>query len=441
VTHFQPFDPVHKRTEATVKEQNGNIFKVTKGAPQVILALDSNSAGLQSQIEKAVNNFASRGFRSLGVARTDEQDKWQFMGILPLFDPIRPDSKTTIDAAKQMGLSVKMVTGDQVAIAKEIGRQLDLGKNIVDASLFDQTKSYPAGQVEDAIERADGFAQVFPEHKYHIVEVLQKRGHIVGMTGDGVNDAPALKKADAGIAVDGATDAARAAADIVLLLPGLSVIIDAIQESRKIFRRMTNYAIYRIAETIRILLFLTISIMVFNFFPVTAIMIVLLAILNDGAILSIAYDNVRPSDKPETWNLRSVLSVATVLGTIGMISSFGLFYLGNNVFHLNQGTLQSLIYLKLSVAGHLTVFVARTRGPFWSVKPARILLIAVIGTQIIATLIAVYGLFMTPLGWTWAGVVWAYAIAWFFINDRIKLLAYRIFDRQRSNLLVKIPQK
>ena len=438
VTHFKPFDPVHKRTEATVKAQGQRDFKVTKGAPQVILALDNNSSGLQSKVEPAVNDFAARGFRSLGVARTNDQDQWQFQGVLPLFDPVREDSKSTIDAAKQMGLTIKMVTGDQVAIAKEIGRQLDLGKDIVDASLFDQTKTHQDGQVEDAIERADGFAQVFPEHKYHIVEVLQKRGHIVGMTGDGVNDAPALKKADAGIAVDGATDAARAAADIVLLLPGLSVIIDAIKESRKIFRRMTNYAIYRIAETIRILLFLTISIMVFNFFPVTAIMIVLLAILNDGAILSIAYDNVRPSDRPETWNLRSVLSVATVLGTVGMISSFGLFYLGNSVFHLSQGTLQSLIYLKLSVAGHLTVFVARTRGPFWSVKPARILLIAVIGTQLVATLIAVYGLFMTPLGWAWAGVVWAYAIAWFFINDRVKLLAYRIFDRQYSNLSVKV---
>jgi len=404
----------------------------------VILALDKNPPDLQSKVETAVNNFAARGFRSLGVARTNDQGQWQFQGVLPLFDPVRPDSKSTIDAAKQMGLSIKMVTGDQVAIAKEIGRQLDLGKDIVDASIFDETKPHQIEEVERAIERADGFAQVFPQHKYHIVEVLQKQGHIVGMTGDGVNDAPALKKADAGIAVEGATDAARAAADIVLLLPGLSVIIDAIKESRKIFRRMTNYAIYRIAETIRILLFLTISIMVFNFFPVTAIMIVLLAILNDGAILSIAYDNVRPSDRPETWNLRSVLSVATVLGAAGMISSFGLLYLGNSVFHLSQATLQSLIYLKLSVAGHLTVFVARTRGPFWSVKPGRILLLAVIGTQIVATFIAVYGLFMTPLGWTWAGVVWGYGIVWFFINDQVKLLAYKIFDRQHLNLSAKV---
>jgi H+-transporting ATPase len=432
VTHFQPFDPVHKRTEATVKGQDSRDFKVTKGALQVILALDSNPSRIQSKVDKAVNDFAARGFRSLGVARTNDQGQWQFLGVIPLYDPIREDSKATIDAAKAMGLSVKMVTGDQIAIAREIGRQLDLGKDIIDASVFDETKTHEAGQLADAIERADGFAQVFPEHKYHIVDVLQQRGHIVGMTGDGVNDAPALKKADAGIAVSGATDAARAAADIVLLLPGLSVIIDAIKESRKIFRRMTNYAIYRIAETIRVLLFLTAAILVFNIYPVTAIMIVLLAILNDGAILSIAYDNVRHSDQPERWNMRSVLGIATILGVFGVMSSFGLFYLGKTVLHLNNNVIQTLMYLKFSVAGHLTVFVARTRGPFWSVKPSRILVLAVIGTQIVATLIAVYGVLMTPLGWTYAGLVWGYALVAFLVQDRVKLLGYRVLDEQHS---------
>jgi H+-transporting ATPase len=441
VTHFQPFDPVHKRTEATVKAQGQHDFKVTKGAPQVIMALDSNPARIKSRVEKAVNDFAARGFRSLGVARTNEQDQWHLLGVLPLSDPVREDSKTTVDAAKQMGLSIKMVTGDQMAIAKEIGSQLDLGKDIIDAGLFDETKTHEAGQTADIIEKADGFAQVFPEHKYHIVEVLQQRGHIVGMTGDGVNDAPALKKADAGIAVSGATDAARAAADIVLLLPGLSVIIDAIKESRKIFQRMTNYAIYRIAETIRVLLFLALVILVFNVYPVTAIMIVLLAILNDGAILTIAYDNVHYSNRPEAWNMRSVLGIATILGVFGVISSFGLFYLGKTILHLNDNIIQTLIYLKFSVAGHLTVFVARTKGPFWSVKPARILVLAVIGTQIAATLIAVYGLFMTPLGWTYAGLVWGYALVMFIIQDRVKLFGYSILDKKHSGLLVKNPGK
>ena len=428
VVHFQPFDPVHKRTEATVKGTDGKEFKVTKGAPQVILELAANAAQVKSAVEKAVNEFAARGFRSLGVAQADAQGQWQFLGVLPLFDPPREDSKATITTARQMGVNVKMVTGDQLAIARETAGQLGLGKNILDASGFGDTKHHETAQLAESIEKADGFAQVFPEHKFHIVDVLQKHGHIVGMTGDGVNDAPALKKADCGIAVSDATDAARAAAAIVLMTPGLSVIIDAIKESRKIFQRMNSYAIYRIAETIRVLLFMTSSILVFNFYPVTAVMIVLLALLNDGAILSIAYDKVRYSDEPEAWNMPVVLGIASVLGVAGVMASFGLFYLGERVFLLDREFIQSLMYLKLSVAGHLTIFITRTRGPFWSIRPARVLLAAVIGTQLIATVFAVYGILMTPIGWGWGLVVWGYAIAWFLLNDRIKLAAYRIFD-------------
>ncbi|MEB0202161.1 plasma-membrane proton-efflux P-type ATPase [Cryobacterium sp. 10S3] len=428
VTHYQPFDPVHKRTEATVTDDRGRTFRVTKGAPQVILALADNSADITSAIDTAVNDFAARGFRSLGVARAEGQGTWQFLGVLPLFDPPREDAASTIATAKEMGVTVKMVTGDAIAIAKETAAKVGLGTNILDASGLGDVKKKETAAVGESIETADGFAQVFPEHKYHIVDVLQKRGHIVGMTGDGVNDAPALKKADCGIAVSGATDAARAAAAIVLLTPGLSVIIKAIEESRRIFQRMNSYAIYRIAETLRVLLFMTVSILVFNFYPVTAIMIVMLAILNDGAILSIAYDNVKYRKAPEAWNMRLVLGISTVLGVAGVIAAFGLFYLADNVFHLDRDHIQTLMYLKLSVAGHLTIFLTRTRGPFWSIRPARILWVAVLGTQAVATLIAVYGLFMTPLGWGWAAFVWGYAIAWALVNDRIKLLAYRILD-------------
>jgi len=439
VVHFQPFDPVHKRTEATVKAADGKQFNVAKGAPQVILEMSTNAGEVKPGVEKAVNEFAARGFRSLGVARADQEGKWLFVGVLPLFDPPREQAKATIASARQMGVSVKMVTGDQIAIARETARQLGLGTNILDASGLGDTKHHETAQSAEAIEKADGFAQVFPEHKFHIVDVLQQRGHIVGMTGDGVNDAPALKKADCGIAVSGATDVARAAASIVLLASGLSVIIDAIKESRRIFQRMNSYAIYRIAETLRVLFFMTLAILVFNFYPLTAVMIVMLALLNDGAILSIAYDNVHYKDKPEAWNMRLVLGISTVLGVIGVVSAFGLFYLGERVFHLDRAHIQTLMYLKLSVAGHLTIFLTRTRGPFWSIRPARVLWVAVLGTQIVATLIAVYGLFMTPLGWGWALFVWGYALAWFLVNDRVKLLAYRIFDPTEAPLLAKKP--
>jgi H+-transporting ATPase len=428
VVHFQPFDAVRKCTEATVTGADGASFKVTKGAPQVILELSANASTVKPEVDKAVNEFAVRGFRSLGVARAEGDGPWQFLGVLPLFDPPREDAKATIATAFNMGVDVKMVTGDALAIAQETAKTLGMGTAILDAAGLGDVKHEETAATAESIEKADGFAQVFPEHKFHIVDVLQKRGHIVGMTGDGVNDAPALKKADCGIAVSDATDAARAAASIVLTTPGLTVIIDAIKESRRIFQRMNNYAIYRIAETLRVLLFITAVILIFNFFPVTAIQIVMLALLNDGAILSIAYDNVRYKDQPEAWNMHLVLGIATVLGVVGPIAAFGLFYLGKEVFHLDHAQLQTLMYLTLSVAGHLTIFLARTRGPFWSIRPARVLLLAVLGTQALATLISVYGVFMTPIGWGYAAFVWGYALAWFLVTDRVKLLAYRILD-------------
>ena len=437
IGHFTPFDPVHKRTEADVKDKDGKSFKVTKGAPQVILALSANAGQVKAAVQKAVDEFAARGFRSLGVARAEGDGQWQLVGVLPLFDPPRDDAKATIATAIAMGVKVKMVTGDAIAIAKETCKQLGMGADILDAGRLGDAKQVELPATAALIENADGFAEVFPENKYDIIDVLQKHGHIVGMTGDGVNDAPALKKADCGIAVSTATDAARAAAAIVLMTPGLSVIIDAIKESRKIFQRMNSYSMYRIAETLRVLLFMTLAILIFNFYPVTAVMIVIIALLNDGAILSIAYDNVNYSNKPEAWNMHLVLGISTVLGVIGTVAIFGLFYLSLKVFHLDHAHTQTMMYLKMSVAGHLTIFLTRTRGPFWSIRPARILLIAVFGTQAVATLIAVYGLFMTPLGWGYAGIVWGYALAWFFVNDRVKLLAYRIFDSPKAAAAAK----
>ena len=423
---FKPFDPVIKRTEATIEGADGTRFKITKGAPQVILALVPNKENMSTSVGEVVNDFAARGYRALGVARTDAQGSWQYVGLIPLYDPPRDDSAETIDTAKAMGVDVKMVTGDHTAIAKEIAKRVHLGTNILPASSF---MDKPDKEAQDVIENADGFAEVFPEHKFRIVELLQSKGHIVGMTGDGVNDAPALKKADAGIAVTGATDAAKSAAGIVLTNPGLSVIIDSIKESRKIFQRMNSYSIYRIGETIRVLLFITLSILVFNFYPVTAVMIVLLALLNDGAILSIAYDRALYSNEPEAWDMRTLLSVATLFGIIGVIGSFSLFYLADAVYHIPRLIIQSMMYLKLSVAGHFMIFLARTRGHFWSFRPANILLVAVIGTQLLATFIVLSGVLMAPIGLDLALAVWGFAMAFFLIADFIKVPFYKFLDR------------
>jgi H+-transporting ATPase len=428
IISFLPFDPVIKRTEAKVKDsQRVETYNVSKGAPQIILSLCYNKDQIENDVNETVNKFATKGYRALGVAKTDEKDRWNFIGLVSLFDPPREDSAETIKTAQSLGINVKMVTGDHIAIAKEIASKVNLGQNILTASSFISKNDREA---ETLVENADGFAQFFPEHKYHLVELLQKKGHIVGMTGDGVNDAPALKKADAGIAVAGATDAAKSAADIVLTKPGISVTIDAVMQSRKIFQRMTNYATYRIAETIRILFFITISIIAFNFYPVTALMIVLLAILNDIPIITISYDNVLTSKDPQRWNMRELLSIATYLGIIGVFSSFGLFYIGYEVFHLSPGVLQSFIYLKLSVAGHLTIFVARTRGHFWSTRPSMILFSAIVITQVTATIITVYGLLLPAMGWALAGFVWAYAFILFLITDFLKVRLYKLLNHR-----------
>ena len=366
--------------------------------------------------EALVDALASRGYRTLGVARTDVTGAWRLLGLLPLFDPPRDDSTSTIDTACGMSLDVRMVMGDHVAIAKETARRLHLSPAIVVAG--DVFAESGAGKATVTVELVEGFAQVFPEHKFKIVRELQANGHIVGMTGDGVNDAPALKQADCGIAVSGATDAARAAADLVLTAPGLSVITRAIEEARRIFERMTSYAVFRIAETIRVLLFMTLSIMVFNFYPVTAVMIVLLAILNDFPIMTIAYDNydnAPVAKKPVRWDMHRVLTISTVLGVLGVISSFVLFWIVEPYLRLPLPTVQTLIFLKLLVAGHLTIYLTRNVGLIWARSwPSWRLVVATESTQALGTLAAVYGWWVAPIGWTYALAIWGYALMWFF---------------------------
>lgn len=429
-TRFVPFDPVKKRTEAEVSSPDGYGFKVTKGAPQVILDLCHMNNGQAAPVDSRVEEFARKGYRTIGVARTDKNGGWNFLGLLPLFDPPREDSASTVKQAREHGVSVKMVTGDNAAIAREISGQLGLGTKITPADkFFGKTDQIEHGAVK-AIESADGFAQVFPEHKFEIVKALQTNGHIVGMTGDGVNDAPALKQADVGIAVSGATDAARAAADLVLTAPGLSTIVKAVEAARRIFERMNSYAIYRITETIRIMIFVVLAMIVFDFYPITALMIILLAILNDVPIMTIAYDNTWLDPKPVRWDMRRVLVTSTVLGTIGVIETFGLLYAARVFFHVDLAQIQSIIFLKLAIAGHLTLFVARSKKPFYAKPyPAPILLFALVITKAIASMIVGFGWLVTAIPWTWVGYIWLYCLVWIFVEDWAKLKVYDYFEK------------
>jgi H+-transporting ATPase len=421
---FVPFDPVSKFSKATIKESSGITFEAAKGAPQAIAALAGTDGISASTLETWVTGFAEKGFRALGVGRTDNTGRWQYLGLIGLFDPPRDDSAATIIEAKKLGVNVKMVTGDHIAIAREISGQVGLGRNILPQTAFIAGDGV---ETRTQLEAADGFAQVLPENKFQIVKILQEGDHIVGMTGDGVNDAPALREADAGIAVAGATDAAKAAADIVLTKPGLSVIIDAIERSREIFRRMENYAVYRIAETTRVLIFLTLCIVLLNFYPITALMLVVLAILNDLPIMMIAFDNAPVAGKPVRWQMNRVLTLATILGMLGVVASFILLWVAREYFHLDAGVIQTLIFLKLAVAGHMTIYLARTgQQHFWERPfPSFALFGTAEITQVAATLIAIYGIFMTPIGWSLALIIWGYALVFFLINDQIKVRLFR----------------
>ncbi len=434
---FVPFDPVHKRTEATVKGSDGKEIMVAKGAPQVIMKMAKLSGDDLEWAQQIVTRFAQQGYRALGVARKEKnQDNWTFLGLISLFDPPREDSAETIRRAKAYGIKIKMVTGDNLAIAKQIASKLGLGSNILQADRLPVAGK--AGDVdkvgEEVVEKADGFAEVFPEHKFGIVKILQKLGHITGMTGDGVNDAPALKQADVGIAVSGATDAARAAADLVLTAPGLSVIIKAVEEARRIFERMNSYAIYRISETIRIMIFVVLAMIFFNFYPITAIMIILLAFFNDVPIMTIAYDQTALPEKPVRWNMHQVIIVATSMGIVGVIGSFGMLLLAMDWLHLDIGQIQTYVFLKMAVAGHLVLFVARSRDHFWKRPfPAPIMVWSAIITKGAATILAAYGFgLITPIGWTDIGIIWAYSIGSAVVTDMVKVEVYRHFQRKVS---------
>ena len=448
---FVPFDPVNKKTIGIVTNAQGQTLQFAKGAPQVIgqicgLGDHAGTDQISQQYFGQVDQLASHGTRALGVARSDDQGKtWSLMGILALLDPPRPDAKETIEKAKQLGLSVKMVTGDDVAIGSEISRQLGLGQHLLSASeVFKNDKDPNHIQVDTArtVENADGFGRVFPEHKFEIVKALQQRNHIVAMTGDGVNDAPALKQADCGIAVSGATDAARSAAAIILTAPGLSTIISAIIEARKIFERITSYVYYRIAMTIAIMCVVVLSYIIFDIQPLTAIMIVVLALLDDIPIMTIAYDNVKVSQQPARWNMHRIISFSSVMGIIALAQSFGMvllcMYWMNNPelmsnLPMNLDHLQTMVFLQLAAGGQLLIFVVRNRGALFARPlPNAKLFLAIVLTQVFAILICAFGIFVPALPLEMIGVVWIYVLVWLVIASLVKMGYYKYMDRKDS---------
>ncbi|XP_027175273.1 ATPase 8, plasma membrane-type [Coffea eugenioides] len=445
--HFLPFNPVEKRTAITYIDSNGDWHRSSKGAPEQIIDLCELKGETRKKAHDIIDNFANRGLRSLGVARQAVPEKnkesaggpWEFIGLLPLFDPPRHDSAETIKKALDLGVNVKMITGDQLAIGKETGRRLGMGTNMYpSSSLLGQSKdeSIASIPIDELIEKADGFAGVFPEHKYEIVKKLQERKHICGMTGDGVNDAPALKKADIGIAVADATDAARSASDIVLTEPGLSVIVSAVLTSRAIFQRMKNYTIYAVSITIRIVLgFLLIALIwKFDFSP---FMVLIMAILNDGTIMTISKDRVKPSPVPDSWKLKEIFATGVVLGTYLAVMTVVFFYLAadtdffSNIFKVRSirghpDELTAALYLQVSIISQALIFVTRSRSWSFVERPGLLLVTAFLIAQLVATFIAVYANWsfarIQGIGWGWGGVIWIFSIVTYFPLDILKFI-------------------
>ncbi|KAI8149681.1 plasma-membrane proton-efflux P-type ATPase [Fennellomyces sp. T-0311] len=430
VTAFQPFNPVTKMTQATILNlKTDEHFRVAKGAPQVIIEL----VGGNDDAVNAVNALARRGLRALGVAKSlpSDPEKFELIGMISLLDPPRVDSAETIKDCNDLGVEVKMITGDQHIIAKEVAGRMGMSRVILDANhLVDPTKS--EDEVTEHCKRADGFAQVIPEHKYRVVELLQNKGLLVGMTGDGVNDAPALKKADVGIAVSGCTDAARSAADIVLLAPGLSTIIDGIRVSRSIFQRLRSYALYRITSTIHFLLFMFVVTLVEDW-NMPAILLIMICVLNDAATLVISVDNTQISTKPDKWRIGQLLTLSTILSVFLAGLSFGHFYVARDIFHVTPYELNSIMYLHISSAPHFTIFSTRLPGFWWENMPHWIFFICVIGTQILALLFSVYGVFgeahgVAPCGWAWGLAVLGISFVYFMILDVVKVYILRVWS-------------
>ncbi|CAI9780655.1 unnamed protein product [Fraxinus pennsylvanica] len=464
VVHFLPFNPTDKRTALTYIDSEGKMHRVSKGAPEQILGLAHNKSEIQRRVHSVIDKFAERGLRSLAVAHQEVPEgkkespggPWQFIGLLPLFDPPRHDSAETIRRALNLGVNVKMITGDQLAIAKETGRRLGMGTNMYPSSSLlgnNKDESIAALPVDELIEKADGFAGVFPEHKYEIVKRLQAMKHICGMTGDGVNDAPALKKADIGIAVADATDAARSASDIVLTEPGLSVIISAVLTSRAIFQRMKNYTIYAVSITIRIVLGFMLLALIWKFdFP--PFMVLIIAILNDGTIMTISKDRVKPSPLPDSWKLSEIFTTGIVLGSYLAMMTVIFFWAAydTNFFprvfgvptlektaHDDNRKLASAVYLQVSIISQALIFVTRSQSWSFVERPGLLLVGAFLIAQLIATLIAVYANWsfaaIEGIGWGWAGVIWLYNLIFYFPLDLIKFFIRYVLSGRAWDLI------
>jgi H+-transporting ATPase len=393
---YTPFNPSIKRTEAIIGV-NVKRFKAVKGAAQVVISMcrgiDTEDMGKAGRI---IEEFSRKGYRTIAVARSegDDLDNLKLAGLLPLADPPRPDSKSMIEEARKLGIKLLMLTGDNIVIAKEIARQSGIGGNII--RLADIEGLSEEEQVK-IVEESDGFAEIYPEDKYRIVKLLQSRGHMVGMTGDGVNDAPALKQAEMGIAVSNSTDVAKASASVVLTEPGVSVIINAVTISRQTYQRMLTWVINKVTKVIEFVVLLTVSFFWLHNIVLSLLGMSLLVFANDFVTMSLATDNVTYTPNPNKWNVKNITLASLVPGMLLVVEGMLVILTGMKYFHLEWEKLRTLVMLNLIFNSQFRVLIVRERRHFWSSLPGRELLILSAATITGFALLGIYGVFVPSL--------------------------------------------
>jgi H+-transporting ATPase len=411
---FTPFDPSTKRTEALV-ERAGERLRIVKGMPEVVGRM---SAAVPPSLDGDLERLAASGARVLAVA-AGPPDRVALVGLVALGDRPRPDSAQLVDELRGLGIAVKMITGDTAATAASVARQVGIEPTVCTGA---QLREQP-----ELAERCSVFAGVFPEDKYELVQSLQLGGHVVGMTGDGVNDAPALKRAEVGIAVDSAVDVAKAAASMVLTEPGLVDTVAAVTVSRRIYQRMMTWTLNKIIKTAQVAVFLTAAFVVTRHFVTTPLLIVLLLLANDFVTMSLAVDHARPSPRPERWRVSALVSASLALATVVLAESFLDLWLARGVFHLSWPETQTLIFLMLVFSGQATVYVVRERGHFWTSRPVGWLVAATVADVIVVSALAVGGVLMTPIGLPYVLLVLGVAAAFMLVMDPVKVVALRRF--------------
>jgi H+-transporting ATPase len=421
---FTPFDPMTKRSDATV-EQNGKQFTVMKGAPQVVLPLcQPLDQETKNDVDRVLEDLWQKGYRTLAVAKSADINpkKLEFVGLLPLADPPRPDSKQTIEGLERMGVTPKMLTGDNVAIAREIANQVGIGDNIQSMS---ELEKLPTDDQAGVLEEYNGLAEIYPEDKYKVVKLLQSKGHMVGMTGDGVNDSPALKQAEVGIAVANATDVAKASASIVLTEAGIKVILDAIDSSRRIYQRMLTWVINKVTKVIQFIGVLVVGFFWLNQVVLSVLGMVLLVFANDFATMSLAKDNVESTSSPNVWNVKNITTASLVVGLLLVIEGVIVLYLGAFYYDMDLARLQSFVLLTLVFTSQFRVLSVRERRHFWSSKPGTELLISNVATLVAFLLLGIYGIIIPSLSLGQVLVALVFSGAFTFAVDFPKYYAFK----------------